>query len=324
MNRRLAAFLAVALAFGALRLLSSVFSFEYSGAHASVRPPSFVKETRIFQGEIAAISESSPSSEGESISKDAASRFPSEIPPGDGNALEALCALKRSGTSVPTWGSVRIHISKISSGPAKGDFVAWIKSDSCDDDSYSVLQFSLERGISREIDCRNTSLTELMRVSGEQSEIRDVESTPGMRFFAISGNGYFTSICPDRRFRLTRDGAFSVNGSHLVNDDGCLLLNQDGDVFRADHEVDSRGCDPLGECIGVLDPFVDDIDGLSRLDSRSFMADSTASLSTSSMKKERPHLFKEAAEDLSDPERGATGIRWRQYPRLNLADIPCD
>lgn len=209
-------------------------------------------------------------------------------------------------------------------GPEKGDFVAWIKSDSCGEDFYSVLQFSPERGISREIDCRHTTLTELMSVSGEQSEIRDVKPVPGMKFFAISGGGYFVSMCPDRRLRLTRDGSFVVDGSHLVNRDGCFLLSQDGDVFQADHEVDSRGCNPLGECMGILDPYTDDIDGLNRLDSKSFTAGSWESLITSSMRKERPLLFKEAAEDLSDPGRGATGIRWKQYPRLNLADIPCD
>ena len=66
-------------------------------------------------------------------------------------------------------GDVQIFVTRMT--PFFGndaDNVAWIKSDSCPSGTYSIIHYSNDGRVSQEIDCRNTSLTEIATMSGEQ------------------------------------------------------------------------------------------------------------------------------------------------------------
>jgi hypothetical protein len=238
----------------------------------------------------------------------------------------ALCKLKAAHSRVPMNGEIEVFTSSMTD-ESKTNF-AWIRSPDCADGLYSILHFSDDGDIQKEIDCRQTDLTELMVFSGHQADVLDVMSTDSEFNMALSGSGYFALRCPDSSLLLTRDGKF-IRGDNgqLVNENGCALIDSEGNLFEG-HDVDAQGCTPEGRCVGTLDPAFDAIEGLRSANSYSFTAISAifpeASATKSGPNHLRTKLFVDALEDVKNPERGATSVSWSDALKVNLADLKCE
>lgn len=160
-----------------------------------------------------------------------------------------LCEFKKFGSSVPHFGKIQVNAAKFSP-PFSGNSV-WIKSPECPKDKFSILFFSDDGHISKEINCLNTSLTELMRYSGEQADVDYTAIDSHSLNLALSGSGYFVLRCTDDKLLITREGKFKKdNGKHLINQKGCVLLNEDGQPVVASKIIgENNGCSPEGDCM---------------------------------------------------------------------------
>lgn len=241
--------------------------------------------------------------------------------------IAILCEFKKFGSSVPHLGKIQVYAAKFSP-PYSGNSV-WIKSPECPKDKFSILFFSDDGHISKEINCLNTSLTELMRFSGEQADVDYTTIDSRSLNLAISGGGYFVLRCPDDKLLITREGKFKKeNGNHLTNQKGCTLLNENGQPMIASKIIgEKNGCSPEGDCIAIYDPGRDEIKGLEYLNSYSFTAKSgiipSQSITKVGPKELRPSFFTNSLERLKDPIRGATGISWSEYPEVDLDELNC-
>lgn len=238
-----------------------------------------------------------------------------------------LCEFKKFGSSVPHLGKIQVHAAKFSP-PYSGNSV-WIKSPECPKDKFSILFFSDDGHISKEINCLNTSLTELIRYSGEQADVDYAAIDSRSLNLAISGNGYFVLRCPDDKLLITREGKFKKdNRKHLTNQNGCVLLNEDGQSMVASKIIgENNGCSPEGDCLAIYEPGRDEIKELEYLNSYSFTAKSgvipSQSITKVGPKELRPYFLTNSLERLKDPKRGATGISWSEHVEVDLNDINC-
>lgn len=242
--------------------------------------------------------------------------------------LAIICEFKKLRTLVPQTGKVRIHATK-SSPPFLGNYI-WIKSPECPKDKYSIVFFSDDGHISKEINCLETNFTELMKFSGEQADVDDVKiNNPKFLNLAISGGGYFILRCPDKKLLLTRAGNFTKGpDQNLFNKDNCVVLNERAEPFVASKVIgENIGCSPEGDCLGIYDPGRDSIQELKYLNSYSFTAESgiipNQSITQIGPKELRPYFITNALERLNDPKRGATGVTWSDHAEMNLDDINC-
>lgn len=243
--------------------------------------------------------------------------------------IKIMCKLKSARTSVPMRGEIQVFATRITpilEGQDKN--MAWIKSSDCPDGKYSVIHFSDDGRVSKEIDCRKTTLTELTSQSGEQGDVNDAPSTGASLNMAISGNGYFVLQCLDEHLILTRDGKFQRDDEgHTTNSAGCILLNAKGFPFRG-AAIDSSGCSHNGECVATLDPAFDEVGDLKYINSFSFRAQSAStpdeSITKIASKALRPSFIMNALEEVRAPERGATSVSWTNHPHVNLDSIECE
>jgi hypothetical protein len=241
--------------------------------------------------------------------------------------LKILCEFKKFGSSVPQQGTIRIHAAKFSP-PYTGNIV-WIKSPECPKDKFSILFFSDDGHISKEINCLNTTLTELMKFSGEQADVDYTTIDSHSLNLAISGAGYFVLRCPNDTLLITREGKFKKdNAKYLTNQNGCILLNEDAQPLVASKIIgEKNGCSPEGDCVAIYEPGRDEIKELEYLNSYSFTAKSgiipSQSVTKIGPKELRPYFLTDSLERLNDPKRGATGISWSEHPEVNLDDISC-
>lgn len=248
-----------------------------------------------------------------------------QIPP---EKIDLLCKLRSAKTSVPMNGIIQVFVTK--SSPFLGMMeknVAWIKSSYCPEGYYSIVHYSDDGDVTKEIDCRRASLTELNSLSGEQSQINDAFSNETTSNIAISGIGYFVLQCPDNKLILTRNGQFKKSASHqLSNEDNCILLDTNGRPF-ADQGMSRDGCNPLGQCIATLDPAFDEIEGLKYLNSFSFQARAAMTPELSMTRKGpelfRPRFYSHSLENINDSERGLTSVSWINHPSVNLDELEC-
>lgn len=239
-----------------------------------------------------------------------------------------MCSLKSLRSTVPLKGNVQVFASRMT--PFFGNEntnVAWIKSPDCPDGKYSILHFSEEGEISKEIDCRKTDFTELSVMSGEQGNVDEVLSNDTEFNMAISGNGYFVLQCPDSHILLTRDGRFSrADSGHLKNSEGCTLVNSKGSPFDSSG-LSTTGCNSKEECVGTLDPAFDEVAGLEYESSYSFKANSAIfpdeSVTKIGPKILRPTFFLNALENIRSSERGVTSVSWSNHPFVELESLSC-
>ena len=250
----------------------------------------------------------------------------SEEDPTETDNKDLLCKLKSAHTNVPTQGDIQVFVTQ--SSPYFGndtDNVAWIKSDTCPSGTYSIIHFTNEGRVSKEIDCRTTSLTEIATMSGEQGNIKEAPPKNNEATIALSGNGYFVLNCPNKGLLLTRDGSFKkTNEGHLTNQEGCALLNQNGNPFQ-NFDINESGCNKNQECIATTDPSIDEVQGLKYLNNHSFTAEdiNPSTDSVTKTKPSRPYFFKNAREDIHNPERGLTSVAWSNHPYVNLNNLDC-
>lgn len=262
----------------------------------------------------------SPISENKSISLSSSEKLSVE-------QKAIICEFKKFGSAVPHQGKVRVHAAKFSA-PYSGNSI-WIKSSECPKDKFSILFFSDDGHISKEINCLDTTLTELMKFSGEQADVDYTPIDSSSVNLAISGPGYFVLRCPDDSLLITRAGNFKKDISkHLSNQKGCILLNENGQSLVASKIFgEKNGCSPEGDCIAIYEPGRDKIQGLEYLNSYSFTAKSgimpSQSITKVGPKEFRPYFLINSLERLSDPKRGATGISWSEHAELDLNDIDC-
>lgn len=259
-----------------------------------------------------------------------ASSFLSEekIDTADSIKKDLLCKFKSVRTNVPLDGDVQIFISPmIPSSEGNANNVAWVKSNTCPEGTYSIVHFSDDGRVLQEMDCRSSTLTEIAVMSGEQADVNDVPARADEVNLAISGPGYFLLRCPSGNLTLTRDGKFQkATPSGLMNKDGCHLLNQDGDPFQGPN-VNPSGCHSNGECVATVDPSFDDVEGLEYLNNYSFQAKGVGQMRESvtkiGTKILRPSFFTNALEDIHNSERGLTSVSWSNHPKINLNSIEC-
>lgn len=245
----------------------------------------------------------------------------------DPEEKDLLCKLKAARTNIPLQGDVQVVVNKMTPFfGTKAENVAWVKSDSCPEEMYSIVHFSDDGSVAREIDCRNATLTEIAALSGEQGNIKDAPHKKGETNLAVVGNGYFVLSCPGGQWFLTRDGTFQQENGHLVDKNGCMLLSQQGRPFQ-NFEINEDGCSSQGECVATVDPAGDDVSGLDYVNNYSFLVEDIGQLAQSitktGSKMLRPNFYVDALEDIHNPERGATSVSWGYRPRVNLSEIDC-
>lgn len=182
-----------------------------------------------------------------------------------------LCELKSLGTHVPIDGDVQIYTEQSTSLYGnEGGNVAWIKSQACPEGTYSIVQFSDDGRITRELDCRKATLKEIAAFSGNQGNILKAPLVDGQKNLAILGAGYFVLGCPNGRLVLTRDGHLRQNTEGLLSDkDNCVVLNQQGTAFHG-YGLDQSGCNSSGDFVATVDPSSDEVSGLDYVNNCSF------------------------------------------------------
>lgn len=242
--------------------------------------------------------------------------------------LDLLCALKSTQSNIPMHGKIQVFATRRSPFFRNtAENVAWVKSDVCPAGTYSILHYMDDGQVIAEVDCRTATLTDLATLSGEQGRIESADANDGESNLAVSGNGYFVLGCPSGKWILTREGKFRQDpDGHLVNDEGCVLLDQRGTAFQNDH-VDRSGCNSKQDCLAILDPAFDDVEGLEYVNNYSFQAVDPGPLMDSVTKRGskalRPKIFENALEDVHNSERGLTSVSWSSHLRINLSDIRC-
>lgn len=242
---------------------------------------------------------------------------------------EVLCKLKSLRTQVPLEGDVQIYVDQRTPffGGAMGN-VAWIKSKACPEGMYSIVHFTDDGKITREVDCRKSNLTEISALSGEQGNIIEAPTKDGYTNLALVGNGYFVLSCLNGEVILTRDGQFrrSTEG-YMINQRNCALVSQHGTFFQG-FGIDSSGCNSNAECVATVDPSSDEVSGLQYINNHSFKVDDIVSLMDSITKKGekilRPSFFVNALEDVHNSERGLTSVSWSNHPHINMNDMICN
>jgi hypothetical protein len=241
--------------------------------------------------------------------------------------MTILCEFKKLGSSLPHSGKIKVRAMK-SSPPYSGN-ILWIKSSECPKDKFSILFFSDEGHISKEINCLDTTFTELRRFSGEQADVDRVAKETHYINIAISGPGYFVLQCPDEKLLITREGRFKkVSGFHLSDENNCLLLNENGRTMTASEITDGdKGCSTEGDCVAIYDPGHDDISELEYKNSYSFTATKgilpSQSITKIGPKAYRPYLLLNSLELVHDNQRGEIGINWKGIPVIDLDEINC-
>ncbi|KYG66490.1 hypothetical protein AZI86_05435 [Bdellovibrio bacteriovorus] len=242
--------------------------------------------------------------------------------------IELLCKLRSAKTSVPMSGKIQVFVSKISPFLGMNEKnVAWIKSPSCPDGYYSIVHYSDEGDVTKEIDCRRASLTELGTFSGEQGNIIDAPADENTANLAISGAGYFVLQCPDSKLMLTRNGKFKRSARGILSNGGdCTLLDTQGRPF-IDEKINFEGCNTQGACVATLDPSLDETEGLEYVNSYTFQADAAITPELSVTKKGsqlfRPNFFLNSLENIHDSDRGMTSVSWINHPSVDLDRLEC-
>jgi len=252
-----------------------------------------------------------------------------QLSPLEQETKELLCKLRHTRTRIPMQGEVQVFVTrKTLDFDKSAKNIAWVKSESCPIGTHSIVHFNDDGEVFREIDCRFSSLTEIAALSGEQANIVPTPPGENEKNLAVSGPGYFVLSCPNGRLLLTRDGQFQKElEGQLANKDGCTLLSQAGEPLL-DSAIDHTGCTSAGACVALIDPSMDDVDGLEHIGNQSFYVEDFVqpkeSVTKVGSKASRPWILVDALEDVYNPARGPAGVAWINHPHVDINRINCD
>lgn len=232
------------------------------------------------------------------------------------NEQRDLCRIKNSST-IPLDGDVKLQ----SVERLEGGRYYWLKSSNCPDELYSIVSVDAEGRIDKEINCQNTSLTELVLNSGLQFTVDVAAPDPKVRSMAISGEGRFLVNCPDSGLTLTRDGRFNQERGPLVSSEGCVAWTRKdgGRPVRFAHEesLDTNGCSlATGECLEILGTDERDVDAFNFKTKNSLSILNERGLKSL----QRIYVFSDSFEDLDSADRSLTGVE--DWEKLKTTTIP--
>lgn len=232
-------------------------------------------------------------------------------------AKKVFCLLKRSPSTVPKNGDVRISYSTLGENGEFGSY-AMVWSPVCPKDMYSMVKFNKDQKIEKQIDCRKTNQVQLSLELQRQWSILEAPTSENELNLALAGPGYFPTFCPGKGFKLTRSGRFNISeAGNIIDSSGCFLwsmpsdqnpqggpfTSEDADLYLSEG-FDEYGCLSNNRCLGPIDPLAHDIAKMNYNDSVSIWTDLD-------LKKLSPDpgskIYKDAIEDLENPLRGPTG-----------------
>lgn len=228
------------------------------------------------------------------------------------NKEDIYCKLKNLNLGVPIEGDVKIIINIYDKDEyGESGAIVWIYSNECPSGHYSKVQLNSGGNLVKLNDCRQATMEELAIYSGMQGEIRDALIEPNHLNLAISGPGFFIEDC-EGSLNYIRNGQFIVamDGT-VMSKSGCTIQGEDGTSLSVGHtdELDEQGCNANGQCIAIANPGIKDVVYSGK---EKFLAIS----SPGAFFLQKKFLFKNAYEDLSNPEFGPFGPDFSKLPIL--------
>lgn len=226
---------------------------------------------------------------------------------------DLYCKIRNLELGIPLDSKVKMVSYHYKIDEGNQGYIAWIDSDRCPSGFYSKVRIDGLGNLIDFIDCRRTSREELALQSGMQGEIKNAYASPNTFNLAISGEGFFIEQCREE-FNYVRSGEFLIaTDGTVMAKSGCLILDESGDPLTVtdENDMNESGCNSKGNCIAIALPRDNDIQVTDKNKFR-------AITSPQQVLVQKRSLFRNAYEDLNDPEFGPFGPSFSKLPFLNL------